>query len=91
MMKWSKLGLSWMGRIAAVTMKVLPRYLFIFQNVILYIPQAILNKIQGLLNRFIRNYKKPCVISAVLKLNPQQGELEISQFNLYYHAVILFE
>lgn len=92
MMKWSKLSLSWMGHIAAVKMKILPTFLFLFQNGILHIPQVFLNKIQSLFNKFIWHYKKLRMCSIVLKLNPQQGGLVILNVHLYnndHHAATL--
>lgn len=43
--KWAKLKLSWSGCVTAVKMKVLPIFLFLFQSVIIDIPQKIIMNI----------------------------------------------
>lgn len=44
--KWSSLGLSWLGGISAVKLKILLRLLFFFQNKIIFIPSNLLNMIR---------------------------------------------
>lgn len=55
---WRSYPLSLLGRIATVKMILLPNILFLFLNVILDLPIKVLNKIQGILNRFIWEFKR---------------------------------
>lgn len=45
-----------------------PMRLFFFTNTIVINPQSLLNRIQGLINNFVRNYKKQLVKAWVLQL-----------------------
>lgn len=51
--RWELLKFSWLGRLAAVKMVLLPKLIFIFLNAVLDIPSKLLRKIQTILNNFI--------------------------------------
>lgn len=51
--EWGKLKLFWFDCIAALKLKILSRFLFLFQNVNVTIPQAKFQDIQRLFDQFI--------------------------------------
>lgn len=53
---WKSYPLSWMSRIAVIKMVLLPKLIFVLLNVILDLSNMILNKIQGIVNKFIILY-----------------------------------
>lgn len=55
--RWNIHPLSLLGKIVAIKIILLPMILFIFWNVILEISVKSLNKIQGILNRFVWGHK----------------------------------
>lgn len=75
-MYWHRLNpkLSWMGRISAVKMKVLPKLLFVFQTMITVVPQKWIFKIPQMLNNFIWAGKKAKMKVFVLQATVK-GEL----------------
>lgn len=62
-----KLHLSWFGWVAAFKMKVLTRFIFVFQNLILPMPQGMLNEIQHIFNSFCGVPKKAKIKAALLQ------------------------
>lgn len=74
-----------MGRIAVVKMKILPRFLFIFQNLIVRFSEKLLQQIHG-----DKRGNKPRIESSVLQQEVGKGGLAVSSnIELYYHAVHL--
>lgn len=49
---WNYYPLSWLGKIVAVKMVLLSKLVFVFLNMSLDLPDKILGKIQGILNKF---------------------------------------
>lgn len=43
---WSKVKLSWFGRMAAIKMKILPQFLFLFHSVILKLSKSEIQEVQ---------------------------------------------
>lgn len=64
---WNSQPLTWMGRVVAVKMVPLPKLVFLLLNAIMDIPSRILNKIQGIFNRFIWGNKRATINSRVLE------------------------
>lgn len=50
---WKSYPLSWLSRIVAIKMVLLPKILFVVLNTVHDLSNVVLNKIQGILNRFI--------------------------------------
>lgn len=82
---WTKLKLSWMGRIAAVKMKILLRFLFVFQNMIIRVLRMLLQQVQNMMNEFKWNGKNP-ELRSVLQKEVKREELAVL---LCYLAVIV--
>lgn len=55
---WSSYKLSWLGKVAAVKMVLLPKLLFLFLNAFLDVPIKTLQKIRSIFSKFIWNSKK---------------------------------
>lgn len=66
---WVKLKLSWMGRIATIKMVILPCFLFLFQNLLIDLPNVLFGQIQRLINKFIWSVKKPRIKFSVTARN----------------------
>lgn len=70
--KWLMLPLTWLGRISVIKMNVLPRLLFLFTNLNIWIPKNKLITVQRKINKFIWQNKKarqlycnnPCKVEA---------------------------
>lgn len=78
--EWRKLKLSWFGYIAALKMKRLPKFLFVFQNLILLIPHNILSEIKRLFNTFIWDWTHSRIKASVLQ--PRK------EFSRYYNFIV---
>lgn len=86
---WNSYPLSWMGRIAAVKMVVLPELIFVFLNVILEVSSLVLNRLQDMINRFVWGNKRARIKSRILEQGLEDGGLAIPSITKYYYAAIL--
>lgn len=67
--------LSWLGRVNALKMKVLPRFLYLFQNIPIHIPNSCFRKLRQLFSKFIWNAARPRIQYETLSLPKQQCSL----------------
>lgn len=86
---WQKLSLSWLGRVAALKMKILPRFNFVFQSLILAIPQGVLNRIQWEFNIFVCGGKKSRIKMGLLQWKREERSIAVSNIFLYHWAALL--
>lgn len=70
-------------------MNILPRFLFLFQNLPLYVPQISFKLWDSLLRKFLWNEKKPRVKIKTLQQRKETGGLALPNLMNYYNAVQL--
>lgn len=68
---------------------LLPKLIFVFLNVILSIPESMLNRIQAIINRFIWGNKRPRINMTTVEKTLRNGEVAIPNIKNYYHAAML--
>ena len=86
MNRWKLVPLSIMGKIDTIRMNVLPRFLFLFKTLPLYISPMIFKCWDRMLLKFIWDDKKPRVKMKTLKLGKARGGLALPDLQDYYYA-----
>ena len=84
--RWKLLPLTIFEKIAIIQMNVLPRFLFLFQNVPLYLTSLRFKEWEGMLRKFIWDEKKPRVKLKFMQQKRELGGLGLPDLCLYYHA-----
>lgn len=87
--KWSKCGLSWMGKVHAVKMTLLPRLLYLFRSLPIPIKKSFIRKLQSDIISFVwgkRGYR--CPSNTLLRLK-SQGGVDLPDLWAYYQAAQL--
>lgn len=84
--KWSKLPLSLVGRINSVKMIILPRFLYLFQTVPVFISKAYFKELNRHLSMFIWNKTTPRIRREFLEKKREDGGLALPNFLYYYRA-----
>lgn len=82
--KWNSLPLSLIGWINTIKMNVLPKLLFLFQCIPLYIPKKIFRSIENIISTFLWNKKAPRIKKSLLQRCKFNGGLSMLNFQLYY-------
>lgn len=84
--RWSILHLSLAARINSIKMNTLPKFLYLFQCLPIFLPQSFFKKLDGLISSFIWD-GKPAKIRKLLLQNPRaDGGLALPDFRSYYWA-----
>uniref|UniRef100_A0A669EJS0 NACHT domain-containing protein n=1 Tax=Oreochromis niloticus TaxID=8128 RepID=A0A669EJS0_ORENI len=86
LVKWKLLTLSLIGRINAVRMVSLPRFLYPFQNLPIHLPLKFFKQLDSLIHSFIWAGKPPRISKAHLQKNTSCGGLGLPVFRHYYWA-----
>lgn len=95
--RWTTLPLSILGRINIAKMIILPKFLYIFQSILLALPPPFLPKTRKLLCNLIWNNRKPRLRLSLLYLPYDRGGLQLPNLERYYlgcsveeHNVLVF-
>lgn len=83
---WNLLPLSLGGRINTIKMNVLPKFLYVFQCVPIFLSKSFFVSIDKLISGFIWNKKNPRIRKGMLQRLRQHGGLSLPNFQFYYWA-----
>ncbi|KAM7402819.1 hypothetical protein PAMP_018030 [Pampus punctatissimus] len=81
---WDLLPLSLSGRINTIKMIFLPRLLYLFQNIPIYLTKFFFQSIDNIISTFIWNKKPPRIRRSILQRPRFQGGLALPHFMNYY-------
>ncbi len=84
--RWSSLPLSLAGRINSVKMKVLPKFLYLFQCIPTFISKIFFHKLDTEVLEFIWNKRVPQLHKTVLQKPKRDGGMALPNFLYYYWA-----
>ena len=85
--RWDPLPLSLGGRINTVKMNILPKFLYIFQCLPIFLTKSFFNKLNNRISSFIWNKKPPRIKRSVLQRPRSMGGMALPNFLYYYWAV----
>lgn len=84
--KWRALPLSLIGRVNAIKMVSLPRFVYLFQNLPVYLPHSFFKQLDSVIFPFIWGYKAHRISKAHLHKPKELGGLALPVFRHYYWA-----
>lgn len=86
---WKTLPISLAGKINAIKMIVLPRFLHLFQSIPCFIPQSYFKQLDSIIIPFIWNYKAVRITKKHLCKSKNSGGFALPNFKMYYWAAHL--
>lgn len=86
---WQPLCVSWLGRVVAVKMPLLPKLLYLYRVLPIAIPPYFHRVIQSRVFKYIWGPIKPRVSRSILLRSRLSGGLGIPHFAQYFHAAQL--
>ena len=84
--RWNNLPLSLIGRIQCVKMNSLPKFLYLFQCLPLFLPKSFFKSINQAVTTFIWCNKVPRIRRTILQCSKPLGGLALPNFLYYYWA-----
>lgn len=84
--KWCNLPLSLLGKVNAVKMNVLPKFLYLFQCVPIFLSKSYFKSIDQAVISFIWGGKTPRIRKSLLQQCSLSGGLSLPNFMYYYWA-----
>lgn len=84
--RWSHLHLSLAGRVNIIKMNILPKFLFLFQCIPIFINKSFFRQLDREIGRFIWNKKPPRIKKDFLQRPKHVGGMGLPNFQYYYWA-----
>lgn len=84
--RWNTLPLSLGGRINTIKMNVLPKFLYLFQAIPLFLTKTFFTLIDKSISSFIWNGKTARISKNILQLHKKHGGFSLPNFQYYYWA-----
>lgn len=89
--RWSALPISLAGRVNSVKMIIMPRFLFLFHTIPIFIPKSFFRELDKLIATFIWNKTIPRIRKAHLEKQKEAGGLALPNFLQYYWAANIYK
>lgn len=87
--RWSPLSMSLVGRINSIKMCILPKFLYLFQALTIFIHASFFQQIDSIISSYIWQGKKTWLNKAQLQKPKISGGLAFPNFRFYYWAANL--
>uniref|UniRef100_A0A8C6WLN3 Reverse transcriptase zinc-binding domain-containing protein n=1 Tax=Neogobius melanostomus TaxID=47308 RepID=A0A8C6WLN3_9GOBI len=87
--KWNNLHITVTGRINCIKMNILPRFLYLFQCLPVFLPNSFFRQIDTLFSSFIWKRKPPRIRKGLLQRQTSVGGLALPNLKYYYWAANL--
>lgn len=84
--RWGSLPLTLAGKINTVKMNILPRFLYLFQSIPIFLPKSFFHSLSKLITSFIWAGKHPRISRSILEMSRFGGGLALPNFRCYYWA-----
>lgn len=78
---------SWIGRINALKINILPRIIYIFQMIPITVAQVYFRELRSMVLKYIWSRKHPKIAYATLVREKRAGGLAVPDFEKYYQAI----
>ena len=82
--RWDLLPLSLGGRINTIKMSVLPKFLYLFQSIPVFLTKFFFKTVNSLISAFIWSNKSPRIRKSILEKPRPQGGMALPNFIFYY-------
>uniref|UniRef100_A0A2D4EPT8 Reverse transcriptase domain-containing protein n=1 Tax=Micrurus corallinus TaxID=54390 RepID=A0A2D4EPT8_MICCO len=86
---WAKLQISFLGRIAAIKMTILPKMLYLFQTIPIKLEKKFFEEMNKITRKFIWLNKKPRIKLKALQDIKSRGGMTLPNWELYYRSAVL--
>lgn len=81
--------LSWLGRVNVLKMDVLPRFLYLFQTIPIYIPTSFFKRLRQIFSKFIWQGRRPRIKHDTMILPKVRGGAGVPDASIYHKAAVL--